>query len=102
MHARMRNCEGATCAFGNQINRVSKPNRFRTAFAQHIAGRGQEGPCLTDAARSAAPDVLFAEAPLRCDPNDAAAVIAAQIARGHMDLPMLQPVRQRGRTPDID
>jgi hypothetical protein len=101
MRAHLRKCEGRPAHSAIKSTAFSKSNRLRITFAQHIAGRGQEGPCLTDAARSAAPDVLFAEAPLRCDPNDAAAVTAAQIARGHMDLPLLQPVRHRGRTPDI-
>jgi hypothetical protein len=42
-----------------------------------FTGRGQGGPCLTDAAQWAAPDVAVANVPLRRNPNDAAAIIAA-------------------------
>src|SRR5438046_2652828 len=62
-----------------------------------FAENGQAGPCLTDAARSAALDAPFAKLPLRRDPNAPAAVIAAQIARGHNK----PPVHQNASAPDI-
>jgi hypothetical protein len=49
-----------------------------------LTGRGQGGPCLTDAAQEAAPGAAVRNLPLRRDPNDAAAIIAAKVTRGHL------------------
>jgi hypothetical protein len=59
-----------------------------------LAGRGQGGPCLTDAARSAAPDALVRYLPLRRNPNIAAAIIAAWVTRWHR----ASSLRWRGRS----
>ena len=65
-----------------------------------FAESGQAGPCLTDAARSTALDAPFAKLPLRRDPNAPAAVIAAQIARGHNKPPVHQDALHPTAIPD--
>jgi len=71
-------------------------NKNHRQRKRRFAENGQAGPCLTDAARSAALDAPFAKLPLRRDPNATAAVIAAQIARGHNK----PPVHQGTSAPD--
>jgi hypothetical protein len=58
-------------------------NQTKALANEALAGRGQAGPCLTDAAQEAAPDAAVRHLPLRRNPNDAAAIIAARTSRGH-------------------
>src|SRR5262249_52550600 len=48
---------------------------------ESFAGSGQGGPCLTDMARGAASGRAVRGVPLRRDPNDVAAIVAAILAR---------------------
>ena len=88
MRALARYCEGAADIMSRKI--------------ALLAGRAEEGPCLTDAARVAAPDAQSVEySRLRRDPNDAAAIIAAMLTRGHTGLPAgcVQKRKRLQRTP---
>src|SRR5262245_22880044 len=55
--------------------------RGSRTLQKSFAGSGQGGPCLTDAARGAASGRAVRGVPLRRGPNDAAAIIAAKLAR---------------------
>jgi hypothetical protein len=58
-----------------------KHSQTQTMVTKSLAESGQDGPCLTDAARGAALGRAVRGVPLRHGPNDATAIIAAVLAR---------------------
>src|SRR5260370_11442503 len=76
---------------GFDLRQAQEPTEFAALYRIEFwkmdlgafTGRGQGGPCLTDAAQKAPPDVAVANVPLRRNPNDAAASTPASVTRGH-------------------
>ena len=69
---------------------------------ESCAGSGQGGPCLTDAARGAASGRAVRGLPLRRGPNDAAAILAAKLARWRhgLSFSVLLKLPRRLRAPE--